>query len=96
MIADLGPHQAFGKIHLCFRVLSKNSHGYYDFYISVKNLFYMSSRLHFHNISYIKHFQKPAWLIISGGELFHDEGPDHILQSKEVNWFLYDRNFCHE
>ena len=56
----------------------------------------MSSRLHFQNISYIKHFQKPAWLIISGGELFHDEGPDHILQSKEVNWFLYDRNFRHE
>ena len=65
-------------------------------FISVKDLFYMSSRLHFHNISYIKHFQKPPWLIISGGELFHDEGPYHILQSKEVNWFLYDRNFRHE
>ena len=35
-------------------------------FISVKNLFYMNSRLHFHNISYIKHFQKPPWLTISG------------------------------
>ena len=54
------------RIRLCFRILSKNSHGYYDFYIGEK-FFYMSFRLHLRNISYIKHFQKPPWLTISGG-----------------------------
>ena len=55
-------------------------------FISVKNLFYMRSILHLHNISCIKHFQKSPWLTISGGVSNSFMTKVLIIYCRAKNW----------